>query len=63
MSFSSSCKVRSLLITTVCLGVAGSRGTVFVSSLLCSCAFTFSSVDGRVASETSRCVVSRCTFR
>jgi hypothetical protein len=63
MSFSSSCEVRSSLITTVCLGVAGSRGTVFVPSLLYSCAFTFSSAVGRVASETSRCVVRQCTFR
>jgi hypothetical protein len=63
MSFSSSCEVRSLLITTVCLGVARSRGTVFVPSLLYSCAFTFSSVVGRVASETSCCVVRQCTFR
>jgi hypothetical protein len=31
-----SCEVRSSLIMTVCLGVAGSRGTVFVPSLLCS---------------------------
>jgi hypothetical protein len=63
MSFSSSCEVRSSLITTVCLVVAGSRGTVFVPSLLCSCAFTFSSVVGRVASGTSRYVVRQCTFR
>jgi hypothetical protein len=62
MSFSSSCEVRSSLITTVCLGVAGSRGTVFVPSLLCSYALTFSSVFGRVASETSHCVVRQCTF-
>jgi hypothetical protein len=33
-SFSSSREVRSLLINTVCLGVAGSRGTAFVPSLL-----------------------------
>jgi hypothetical protein len=39
MSFSSSCEVRSSLIMTVYLGVAGSRGTVFVPLLLCSCAF------------------------
>jgi hypothetical protein len=62
MSFSLSCEVRSSLITTVCLGVAGSKGTVFVPSLLDSCAFTFSSVAGRVASETSRGVVRQCTF-
>jgi hypothetical protein len=55
--------VRSSLITTVCLDVAGSRGTVFVPSLLCSCAFTFSSVVGWVASETSCCVVRQCMFR
>jgi hypothetical protein len=51
MSFSSSREVRSSLITTVCLGVARSRGTAFVPSLLCSCAFTFSSVTGRVPSN------------
>jgi hypothetical protein len=62
MSFSSSCEVRSSLITTVCLGVAGSRGTVFVSLLLCSSAFAFLSAAGRVASETSRYVVRQCTF-
>jgi hypothetical protein len=63
MSFSSYCEVRSSLITTVCLGVVRSRGTVFVLSLLCSYAFTFSSVVGRVASKTSRCVVRQCMFR
>jgi hypothetical protein len=63
MSFSSCREVRSSLITTVCLGVAGSRGTVFVPSLLYSCAFTFSSATGRVTSETSHCVVRQCTFR
>jgi hypothetical protein len=41
MSFSSSCEVRSSLIMTVFLGVAGSRGTAFVTSLLCSCALLF----------------------
>jgi hypothetical protein len=39
-------------------GVARSSGTVFVPSLLCSYAFTFSSAAGRVTLETSRCVVS-----
>jgi hypothetical protein len=63
MSFSSSREVRSSLITTVCLGVAVSRGTAFVPSLLCSCAFTFSSATGRVPSKTSRCAVRQCTFR
>jgi hypothetical protein len=63
MSFSSSCEVRSSLITTVCLGVAGSRGTVFVPSLLYSYSLTFLSVVGHVASVTSRCVVRQCTFR
>jgi hypothetical protein len=51
MSFSSSREVRSSLITTFCLGVAGSRGTAFVPSGLCSCAFTFSSAIGRVPSN------------
>jgi hypothetical protein len=46
MSFSSSHEVRSSLITTVCLGVAGSRGTAFILSLLCTCAFTFLSATG-----------------
>jgi hypothetical protein len=32
---------RSSLIKTVCLGVVGSRGTVLVPSLLCSCALIF----------------------
>jgi hypothetical protein len=63
MSFSSSCEVRSSLITTVCLGVAGSRGTVFVPSLLCSCAFIFLLAAARVASKTSRYVVRQCMFR
>jgi hypothetical protein len=40
MSLSSSCEVRSSLMMTVCFGVAWSRGTVFVPSLLCSCAFS-----------------------
>jgi hypothetical protein len=53
MSFSSSREVRSSLMMTVCLGVAGSRGTVFVPSLLCSCAFSCSLVAGLVASGTS----------
>jgi hypothetical protein len=34
MSFSSSHDVRSSLIMTVCFGVAESRGTAFVPSLL-----------------------------
>jgi hypothetical protein len=63
MSFSSSCEVRSLLMMIVCLGVAGSRVTVFVPSLLYSCAFSCSLAAGRVASGTSRCVVRKCTFR
>jgi hypothetical protein len=41
MSFSLSHEVRSLLIMTICLGVAGPRGTAFVPSLLWSCAFIF----------------------
>jgi hypothetical protein len=57
MSFSSSCEVRSSLITTVFLGVAGLRGIVFVPSLLYSCTLTFLSAAGRVTSKTSRCVV------
>jgi hypothetical protein len=40
MSISSSCEVRSSLMMTVCLGVAWSSGTVFVPSLLYSCAFS-----------------------
>jgi hypothetical protein len=62
MSFSSSRKVRSSLIMTVCLGVAGSRGIAFVPSLLYSCAFTFSSATGQVPSQTSRCAMRQCTF-
>jgi hypothetical protein len=62
MSFSSSREVRYSLIMTVCLGVAGSRGTAFVPSLLCSYAFTFSSATGRVPSKTLCCAVRQCTF-
>jgi hypothetical protein len=62
MSFSSSCEVRSSLMMNVCLGVARSRGTVFVPSLLCTCAFSCSLAAGQVASGTSRCVVRQCTF-
>jgi hypothetical protein len=40
-SLASSLGRMSLLIKPVCLGVAGSRGTVLVPSLLCSCALTF----------------------
>jgi hypothetical protein len=50
MSLSSSCEVRSSLMMTVCLGVAWSRGIVFVPSLLCSCAFACSLAVGRAAS-------------
>jgi hypothetical protein len=63
MSFSSSCEVRSSLIVTVCLDVAGSRGTAFVPSLLWSCALTFSSAVGRLLSKSSRFAVRQCTFR
>jgi hypothetical protein len=61
-SLSSSCEVRSSLMMTVCLGVAWSRGTVLVPSLLCSCAFSCSLAVGLVASGTSRCAVRQCTF-
>jgi hypothetical protein len=37
-SLSSSAGRRSSLTRTVCLGVTGSRGTVLIPSLLCSCA-------------------------
>jgi hypothetical protein len=40
-SLASSLGRRSSLTKTVCLGVAGSRGTVLVPSLLYSCALTF----------------------
>jgi hypothetical protein len=63
MCFSSSREVRSSLIITVCLGVAGSRGTTFVPSLLWSYALTFSSVIGQLLSEPSRCAVRQCMFR
>jgi hypothetical protein len=62
MSLSLSCEVRSSLMMTVCLGVAWSRGTVFVPSLLYSCAFSCSLAVGRAASGTSCCVVRQCTF-
>jgi hypothetical protein len=48
-SFSSSRDVRSSLIMTVCFGVAESRGTVFVPSLLCSWALTFFAFDWALA--------------
>jgi hypothetical protein len=47
----------------LCFGVAWSRGTVFVPSLLYSCAFSCSLAVGRVALVTSRYVVRQCTFR
>jgi hypothetical protein len=56
-SISSSCEVRSSLMMTVCLGVAWSRGTVLVPSLLCSRAFSCYLAVGLVASGTSRCAV------
>jgi ABC-type uncharacterized transport system permease subunit len=62
MSFSSSREVRSSLIITICLGVARSRGTTFVSLLLYSCAFIFSSATWRVPSKPSCCAVRQCTF-
>jgi hypothetical protein len=40
-SLASSFGRRSSLIKTVCLGVAWSRGTVLVPSLLCSCVLIF----------------------
>jgi hypothetical protein len=52
MSFSSSLKVRSLLITTVCLGIDRSRGTAFVPSLLWSCALIFFVCDWAVRFKT-----------
>jgi hypothetical protein len=39
------------------LGRCRVKGTVFVPSLLCSCAFSCLLAVGRVASGTSRCVV------
>jgi hypothetical protein len=62
-SFSSSHDVRSALIITVCFGIAGSRGTAFVPSLLWSWALTFSSSTGRLLSKPSRSAVRQCTFR
>jgi hypothetical protein len=62
-SFSSSHEVRSSLIITVCLGVAGSRGTAFVPSLLWSYALAFSSLIERLFSKPSRSAVRQWTFR
>jgi hypothetical protein len=61
-SFSSSRDVRSSLIMTVCFGIAGSRGTAFVPSLLWSRALTFSSSTGRLLSKPSCSAVRQCTF-
>jgi hypothetical protein len=48
---------RSLLIKTVCLGVAGSRGTILVPSSLCNWAFTFLFLAGRGLLLSLRSVV------
>jgi hypothetical protein len=61
-SFSSSRDVRSSLIIIVCFGVAVSRGTAFILSLLWSWALTFPSATGRVLSKPSRSAVRQCTF-
>jgi hypothetical protein len=49
-------------MVTVCLGVAWSRGTVLVPSLLCSCALSCSLAFGLANSGTSRWAVRQCTF-
>jgi hypothetical protein len=56
-SFPSSCDVRTSLIMTVCFGVAGSRGTIFGPSLLCSWVLTFLPLAGRGLSLPSHSVV------
>jgi hypothetical protein len=56
-SFSSCRDVRSSLIIIVCFGVAGSRGTAFIPSLLWSWALTFLSSIGRVLLKPSRSAV------
>jgi hypothetical protein len=61
-SFSSSREVRPSLIITVCFGVARSRGTAFVPSLLWSCALTFSSWTEQLLSKPSRSAVRQCIF-
>jgi hypothetical protein len=49
-------------MVTICLGVAWSRGTVLVPSLLCSCALSCSLSVGLADAGTSRWAVSQCTF-
>jgi hypothetical protein len=56
-SFSLSRDVRSLLIVTICFGVAGSRGTIFILLLLCSWALTFLPLAGHWLSMPSHSVV------
>jgi hypothetical protein len=63
MSFSSSRDVRSLMIMTVCFGVAESMGTIFVPSLLCSWSLTFLPLTGRWLSMPSRSIVRQWTLR
>jgi hypothetical protein len=54
---------RSSLIKTVCLGVAGSRGTVLVPSLLCNCALTFLFLVVRGMLVSSHSVMRQCILR
>jgi hypothetical protein len=54
---------RSSLIKTVCLGVARSRGTVLVPSLLYSCALFFLFLVVRGLLVSSHSVVRQCTLR
>jgi hypothetical protein len=62
-SLASSFGERSSLIKIVCLGVAGSRGTVLVPSLLYNCALTFLCLVGRGLLLSSCSIVMQCMLR
>jgi hypothetical protein len=49
-------------MVTVCLGVAWSRGTILVPSLLYSCALSCSLSVGLADAGTSRWAMRQCTF-
>jgi hypothetical protein len=63
MSLASSLGRRSSLTKTVCLGVAGSRGTVLVPSLLYSCVLVFLLLVARGLLVSLHSVVRQCTLR
>jgi hypothetical protein len=53
---------RSSLTRTICLGVTGSRGTVLIPSLLCSCTLIFLPLFVRGLLVSSHSVVRQCTL-